>query len=197
MTIPYVIERTSQGERSMDIYSRLLEDRIVVLHGEVNSASANVVVAQLLYLSAKDSEAPVTMYIDSPGGSVTAGLSIVDTMNYIKCPVHTICTGFAASMGAVVFSSGEKGSRLILPHAQVLIHQPLIAGGGLTGQCSDIQIHAEQMIKTRETLEELLSEATGRTREEIHSAFDRDNYFSAEQAVQFGLCDRIITKQAQ
>lgn len=197
MTIPYVIERTSQGERSMDIYSRLLEDRIVVLHGEVNSASANVVVAQLLYLSAKDSEAPVTMYIDSPGGSVTAGLSIVDTMNYIKCPVHTICTGFAASMGAVVFSSGEKGSRLILPHAQVLIHQPLIAGGGLTGQCSDIQIHAEQMIKTRETLEELLSEATGRTREEIHSACDRDNYFSAEQAVQFGLCDRIITKQAQ
>ena len=197
MTIPYVIERTSQGERSMDIYSRLLEDRIVVLHGEVNSASANVVVAQLLYLSAKDSEAPVTMYIDSPGGSVTAGLSIVDTMNYIKCPVHTICTGFADSMGAVVFSSGEKGSRFILPHAQVLIHQPLIAGGGLTGQCSDIQIHAEQMIKTRETLEELLSEATGRTREEIHSACDRDNYFSAEQAVQFGLCDRIITKQAQ
>ncbi len=197
MTIPYVIERTSNGERSMDIYSRLLEDRIVVLHGEVNSASANVVVAQLLYLSAKDPDAPVTMYIDSPGGSVTAGLSIVDTMNYIKPSVHTICTGFAASMGAVIFSSGEKGSRLILPHAQVLIHQPLIAGGGLTGQCSDIQIQAEQMIKTRETLEEMLSETTGRTREEIHKACDRDNYFTAEEALEFGLCDRIITKQAQ
>lgn len=197
MNVPFVIEKTEHGERSMDIYSRLLEDRVVVLHGEINSASANAIVAQLLYLSAKDSSAPIKMYIDSPGGSVSAGLSIVDTMNYIKPPVYTICTGFAASMGAVVLSCGEKGSRLILPHAQVLIHQPLIAGDGLTGQCSDIQIHAEHIIKTREILEELLAETTGRNKEEIHSACDRDNYFTAEKAVDFGLCDRIITKQGQ
>ena len=197
MNVPYVIEKTAAGERSMDIYSRLLEDRIVVLHGEVNSASANVIVAQLLYLAAKDSESPITMYIDSPGGSVMAGLSIVDTMNYIKPSVHTICTGFAASMGAVIFSSGEKGSRLILPHAQVLIHQPLISGEGLTGQCSDIMIHAEHIIKTRETLEELLCDATGRSLEEIHSACERDNYFTAKEAVEFGLCDKIITKQSK
>ncbi len=197
MNVPYVIEKTSNGERSMDIYSRLLEDRIVVLHGEVNSGSANVIVAQLLYLSAKDRNAPITMYIDSPGGSVTAGLSIVDTMNYINPPVHTICTGLAASMGAVIFSCGEKGSRLILPHAQVLIHQPLISGEGLTGQCSDIKIHAEHIIETRETLESLLSESTGRNKEEIHSACERDNYFSAQAAVDFGLCDKIITKQGQ
>lgn len=195
MTIPYVIEKTASGERSMDIYSRLLEDRVIVLHGEINSTNANVIVAQLLYLSAKDSESPITMYIDSPGGSVAAGLSIVDTMNYIKPSVFTICTGFAASMAAVIFSCGERGSRLILPHAQVLIHQPLISGSGLTGQCSDIQIHAEQIIKTRETLEEILSEVVGKSKEEIHSACERDNYFTAEEAVEFGLCDRIIRKQ--
>lgn len=195
MNTPYVIEKTSNGERCMDIYSRLLEDRIVVLHGEVNSQSANAVIAQLLYLSAKDSEKPVTMYIDSPGGSVSAGLSIVDTMNYIRPSVATICTGLAASMGAVIFSSGEKGMRSILPHAQVLIHQPLIGGSGLTGQCSDIQIHAEHILKTRETLEGLLAGTTGNTPEVIHEACDRDKYYSAEEAVEFGLCDTIIQKQ--
>ena len=195
MTIPYVIEKTSNGERSMDIYSRLLEDRIIVLHGEVNSLSANAVIAQLLYLSAKDSDKPVTMYIDSLGGSVSAGLSIVDTMNYIKPPVATICTGIAASMGAVIFSNGEKGMRSILPHAQVLIHQPLISGGGLTGQCSDIQIHAEHILKTRDTIEGLLAAVTRNPIEVIHEACDRDKYYSAEEAVEFGLCDTIIQKQ--
>lgn len=195
MNIPYVIEKTSNGERSMDIYSRLLEDRIVVLHGEVNSLSANAVIAQLLYLSARDPEKPITMYIDSPGGSVSAGLSIVDTMNYINPPVATICTGIAASMGAVIFSSGEQGMRSILPHAQVLIHQPLISGGGLTGQCSDIQIHAEHMLKTRETLESLLAGVTGNPIDVIHEACDRDKYYSAQEAVSFGLCDKVIQKQ--
>lgn len=195
MNIPYVIEKTSNGERSMDIYSRLLEDRIVVLHGEVNSLSANAVIAQLLYLSARDPEKPITMYIDSPGGSVSAGLSIVDTMNYTNPPVATICTGIAASMGAVIFSSGEQGMRSILPHAQVLIHQPLISGGGLTGQCSDIQIHAEHMLKTRETLESLLAGVTGNPIDVIHEACDRDKYYSAQEAVSFGLCDKVIQKQ--
>lgn len=195
MNIPYVIEKTSNGERSMDIYSRLLEDRIVVLHGEVNSLSANAVIAQLLYLSARDPEKTITMYIDSPGGSVSAGLSIVDTMNYINPPVATICTGIAASMGAVIFSSGEQGMRSILPHAQVLIHQPLISGGGLTGQCSDIQIHAEHMLKTRETLESLLAGVTGNPIDVIHEACDRDKYYSAQEAVSFGLCDKVIQKQ--
>lgn len=195
MNIPYVIEKTSNGERSMDIYSRLLEDRIVVLHGEVNSLSANAVIAQLLYLSARDPGKTITMYIDSPGGSVSAGLSIVDTMNYINPPVATICTGIAASMGAVIFSSGEQGMRSILPHAQVLIHQPLISGGGLTGQCSDIQIHAEHMLKTRETLESLLAGVTGNPIDVIHEACDRDKYYSAQEAVSFGLCDKVIQKQ--
>lgn len=195
MTIPYVIEKSSSGERCMDIYSRLLDDRIIVLHGEINSESANAVIAQLLYLSAKDSEKPVTMYIDSPGGSVSAGLSIVDTMNYISPPVATICTGIAASMGAVIFSSGATGMRSILPHAQVLIHQPLISGGGLTGQCSDIQIHAEHIFKTREILESLLAGVTGNSIEVIHEACDRDKYYSSEEAVKFGLCDTIIQYQ--
>lgn len=195
MTIPYVIEKTSAGERSMDIYSRLLEDRIIILHGEINSASANAVIAQLLYLSASDSEKPVTIYIDSPGGSVSAGLSIVDTMKYIKPPVSTICTGMAASMGAVIFCSGNKGMRYILPHAQVMIHQPLIGGGGITGQCSDIQIHAEHMLKTRNILEELLAAETDNPLEVIHSACDRDKYYSAEEAVAFGLCDEVITRK--
>lgn len=193
MTIPYVIEKTSAGERSMDIYSRLLEDRIIILHGEINSTSANAVIAQLLYLSANDSEKPVTIYIDSPGGSVSAGLSIVDTMKYIKAPVSTICTGIAASMGAVIFTSGEKGMRYILPHAQVMIHQPLIGGDGITGQCSDIQIHAEHLLKTRSIIEEILSEETGNSPEVIHAACERDNYYSAEEALQFGLCDKVIT----
>ena len=193
MTIPYVIEKTSAGERSMDIYSRLLEDRIIILHGEINSASANAVIAQLIYLSANDSEKPVTIYIDSPGGSVSAGLSIVDTMKYIKAPVSTICTGIAASMGAVIFTSGEKGMRYILPHAQVMIHQPLIGGDGITGQCSDIQIHAEHLLKTRSIIEEILSEETGNSPEVIHAACERDNYYSAEEALQFGLCDKVIT----
>ena len=193
MTIPYVIEKTSAGERSMDIYSRLLEDRIIILHGEINSTSANAVIAQLIYLSANDSEKPVTIYIDSPGGSVSAGLSIVDTMKYIKAPVSTICTGIAASMGAVIFTSGEKGMRYILPHAQVMIHQPLIGGDGITGQCSDIQIHAEHLLKTRSIIEEILSEETGNSPEVIHAACERDNYYSAEEALQFGLCDKVIT----
>lgn len=196
MNVPFVIEKTSGGERSMDIYSRLLEDRIIVMQGEVESGSANAVIAQLLYLAAKDPDKPVTMYIDSPGGSVSAGLAVADTMRYVSPPVYTVCTGTAASMGAVIFSCGEKGHRSMLPHAQVLIHQPLICGGGLTGQCSDIKIHAEHMVRIRDEIEAVLAEVTGRSAEEIHSACERDNYFSAEEALEFGLCDRIITKQS-
>lgn len=194
MYAPYVIEKKGNSERFYDIYSRLLEDRIIVMHGEVTSDAASLVTAQLLYLAAKDPEKDITMYIDSPGGSVTAGLAIMDVMNYVAPDISTVCTGMAASMGSVLLASGAKGKRFILPHSEVMIHQPLISGG-LSGQCTDIRIHAEKLVKTRETIEQLLSEATGQPFDVIHRDCERDNFFTAEEAVSYGLADRIITRQ--
>lgn len=195
MIIPYVIEKKDGTERSMDIYSRLLEDRIIVMRGEITTESANAVMAQLLYLAAKDGGSDIKMYIDSPGGSVSAGLAVADTMNFILPDVSTVCMGTAASMGAVLLCSGAKGKRFILPHRQVMIHQPLIGSGGISGQCSDIKIHTDNLLKTRQTLEELLAEATGQDIEKIHRDCERDNYFSAAEAVEYGLCDGVIAKQ--
>lgn len=193
--IPYVVEQTSRGERSYDIFSRLLNDRIIMLNEEVTSASASVVIAQLLHLESQDPNQDICMYINSPGGSVNAGLAIVDTMNYIKCDVSTICVGLAASMGSVILSSGAKGKRFALPNSEILIHQPLIGGGGISGQCTDIQIHAENMLKTRERLEKILADNSGQALETIHKDCERDNYMSAEEALSYGLIDQILTKR--
>jgi len=184
--IPYVVEQTSKGERSYDIFSRLLKDRIIFLGEEVNSASANVVIAQLFFLESEDPDKEIYLYINSPGGSITAGMAIVDTMNYIKCPVTTICVGMAASMGAVLLASGEKGKRFATPNAEILIHQPLISGG-LSGQTTEIKIHADHMVKTREKLNKLLSDRTGQSLETIERDTERDNYMTAEQALAYGL----------
>jgi len=192
--IPYVVEQTSRGERSYDIYSRLLNDRIIMLSDQVNDATASVVVAQLLYLESQDSEKDISLYINSPGGSVTAGMAIYDTMNYIKCDVSTICIGMAASMGAFLLSSGAKGKRIALPNSEIMIHQPLI-GGGLGGQQTDIMIHAKNLERTRERLEEIIAANTGKSVEEIHSACERDNYMTAQEALEFGLIDKVITKR--
>ena len=192
--VPYVVEQTSRGERSYDIYSRLLNDRIVMLSDQVNDATASVVVAQLLYLESQDSEKDISLYINSPGGSVTAGMAIYDTMNYIKCDVSTICIGMAASMGAFLLSSGAKGKRIALPNSEIMIHQPLI-GGGLGGQQTDIMIHAKNLERTRDRLEEIIAANTGKSVEEIHSACERDNYMTAQEALEFGLIDKVITKR--
>ena len=193
--VPYVVEQTSKGERSYDIFSRLLKDRIIFLGEEVNSASANVVIAQLFFLESEDPDKEIYLYINSPGGSITDGMGIVDTMNYIKCPVTTICVGMAASMGAVLLASGEKGKRFATPNAEILIHQPLIAGGGLSGQTTEIKIHADHMVKTREKLNKLLSEKTGQSLETIERDTERDNYMTAEQALAYGLIDGIMDKR--
>ena len=187
--VPYVIEQTSRGERSYDIYSRLLKDRIIFLGEEVTDVSASVIVAQLLFLEAEDPEKDIHLYINSPGGSVTAGMAIYDTMQYIKCDVSTICVGLAASMGAFLLSSGQKGKRFALPNAEIMIHQPL---GGAKGQASDIKIHAEWMLKTKEKLNRILSENTGQDMETIEKDTDRDNFMSAEEACRYGLIDRVI-----
>ena len=192
--VPYVVEQTSRGERSYDIYSRLLNDRIIMLSDQVNDATASVVVAQLLYLESQDSEKDISLYINSPGGSVTAGMAIYDTMNYIKCDVSTICIGMAASMGAFLLSSGAKGKRIALPNSEIMIHQPLI-GGGLGGQQTDIMIHAKNLERTRDRLEEIIAANTGKSVEEIHAACDRDNYMTAQEALEFGLIDKVITKR--
>ena len=192
--IPYVVEQTSRGERSYDIYSRLLNDRIIMLSDQVNDATASVVVAQLLYLESQDSEKDISLYINSPGGSVTAGMAIYDTMNYIKCDVSTICIGMAASMGAFLLSSGAKGKRIALPNSEIMIHQPLI-GGGLGGQQTDIMIHAKNLERTRARLEEILANNTGKSIEEIHAACERDNYMTANEALEYGLIDKVITKR--
>ena len=193
--VPYVIEQTSRGERSYDIYSRLLKDRIIFLGEEVNDVSANLIVAQLLFLEAEDPSKDIQLYINSPGGSVTAGMAIYDTMQYIKCDVSTICMGLAASMGAFLLSGGTKGKRLALPNAEIMIHQPLIGGKGLSGPAADIQIASEQMQKTKQRLTRLLSENTGRTVDEVAAATERDNFMSAREALAFGLIDRIIDKR--
>ena len=188
--VPYVIEQTSRGERSYDIYSRLLKDRIIFLDGEVNDASASVIVAQLLFLEAEDPGKDINLYINSPGGSVTAGLAIYDTMQYIKCDVSTICIGMAASMGSFLLSGGKKGKRLALPNAEIMIHQP---SGGAQGQASEIQI--AHILKTRRKLNEILAANTGQTLETIARDTDRDNFMSAEEAKAYGLIDEVITSR--
>ena len=190
--VPYVIEQTSRGERSYDIYSRLLKDRIIFLDGEVNDASASVIVAQLLFLEAEDPGKDINLYINSPGGSVTAGLAIYDTMQYIKCDVSTICIGMAASMGSFLLSGGKKGKRLALPNAEIMIHRP---SGGAQGQASEIQIAAEHILKTRRKLNEILAANTGQTLETIARDTDRDNFMSAEEAKAYGLIDEVITSR--
>ena len=190
--VPMVIEQTNRGERSFDIYSRLLKDRIIFLDGEVNDASASVIVAQLLFLEGEDPDKDISLYINSPGGSVSAGLAIYDTMQYIKCDVSTICIGMAASMGAFLLSSGAKGKRFALPNAEVMIHQPL---GGMQGQASDIKIHADHIIKIRAKLNQLLAEQTGKPLETIEKDTERDNFMSADEACEYGLVDKVITKK--
>ena len=193
--VPYVIEQTSKGERSYDIFSRLLKDRIIFLGEDVNATTASLVVAQLLFLESEDPDKEINLYINSPGGSVTDGLAIVDTMNYIKCPVSTTCIGLAASFGAVLLANGEKGKRYATPNAEILIHQPLIGGNGFTGQTTDIKIHTENLIKTRERLNKILSDRTGKTLEQIMQDTERDHYMTAEEALEYGLIDEILTKR--
>ena len=190
--VPYIVEQTSRGERSYDIYSRLLEDRIIFLSGEIDDATANTVVAQLIYLEAKDPSKDISLYINSPGGSVSAGLAIYDTMNYVKCDVSTICIGMAASMGAFLLSSGAKGKRYALPNSEIMIHQPL---GGAQGQASDIKIAAEHILKTKAKLNSILSANSGKPVEVIERDTDRDNYLSAEEAKEYGLVDEIFYKR--
>ena len=194
--VPYVVEQTNRGERSYDIFSRLLNDRIIFLGEEVNDTTASLVVAQLLYLEAQDPDKDIQMYINSPGGSVTAGMAIYDTMQYIKCDVSTICMGMAASMGAFLLASGTKGKRFALPNAEIMIHQPLIAGGqggGLSGQATDIKIHADHIIRTRAKMNRLLSEYTGQPLEKVEQDTERDNFLSAQEAKEYGLIDEVIT----
>ncbi len=190
--VPYIVEQTSRGERSYDIYSRLLEDRIIFLSGEIDDAVANTVVAQLIYLEAKDPQKDISLYINSPGGSVSAGLAIYDTMNYIKCDVSTICIGMAASMGAFLLSSGQKGKRFALANSEIMIHQPL---GGAQGQASDIKIAAEHILKTKRKLNEILAKNSGKPLAQIEHDTDRDNYLSADEAMEYGLIDKVFSKR--
>ena len=195
--VPYVVEQTSKGERSYDIFSRLLKDRIIFLGEDVNPTSASLVIAQLLFLESEDPDKEIFLYINSPGGSITDGMGIVDTMNYIKCPVTTICVGLAASFGAVLLANGEKGKRFATPNSEILIHQPLIGGqgGGISGQATEIKIHADHMIRTREKLNKLLSEKTGQSIETIERDTERDHYMTAEEALKYGLIDGIMDKR--
>ena len=187
--VPYVVEQTSRGERSYDIFSRLLNDRIIILSEEVNSTTASLIVAQMLYLEAQDPDKDIQFYINSPGGSISAGMAIHDTMNYIKCDVSTICIGMAASMGAFLLSSGAKGKRFALPNSEIMIHQPL---GGFQGQATDIDIHAREILRMRETLNGLLAKHTGQPIEKIAQDTERDNFMTAAQAAEYGLIDRVI-----
>ncbi|MBR2731982.1 MAG: ATP-dependent Clp endopeptidase proteolytic subunit ClpP [Clostridia bacterium] len=190
--VPYIIEQTNRGERSYDIFSRLLNDRIIVLSDEVNDATASIVVAELLYLEGQDPEKDISLYINSPGGSVTAGMAIYDTMQYIKCDVSTICIGMAASMGAFLLSAGAKGKRYALPNSEIMIHQPL---GGAQGQATEIQIVAEHILHTREKLNRILAANTGKSIEEIARDTERDNYLTAQEAMEYGLVDKVIEKR--
>ena len=188
--VPYVVEQTARGERSYDIFSRLLNDRIIVLSEDVNSASASVIVAQLLYLEGQDPEKDIYFYINSPGGSISDGMAIHDTMNYIKCDVSTICVGMAASMGSFLLASGTKGKRFALPNAEIMIHQPLMQG--LQGQATDIKIHADHLVRTKEKMNTLLSQYTGQPLEKVMQDTERDNFLSAQQAAEYGLIDAVI-----
>lgn len=192
--IPYVVEQTSRGERSYDIFSRLLNDRIIMLSDQVNSATSSVVVAQLLFLESQDSEKDISLYINSPGGSITDGMAIYDTMQYIKCDVSTICIGMAASMGAFLLAAGAKGKRFALPNSEIMIHQPLISGG-LGGQCTDIKIHSDHLVRTRQKMNELLAQNTGKPVEQVEIDTERDNYMTAQQALEYGLIDKVIEKR--
>ena len=187
--VPVVIEQTNRGERSYDIFSRLLKDRIIILSEEINDVTASLVVAQMLFLEAEDPDKDICLYINSPGGSITSGMAIYDTMKYIKCDVSTICIGMAASMGAFLLSSGTPGKRFALPHSEVMIHQPL---GGMQGQASDIKIHADRIIKMRKTLNEILAQNTGKPLEVIEKDTDRDNFLTAQEAMEYGLVDKVI-----
>ena len=195
--IPYVVEQSSHGERSYDIFSRLLNDRIILLHDEVNSATASVVVAQLLYLEGQDPDKDIFLYINSPGGSVTDGMAIYDTMQYIKCDVSTICTGMAASMGAFLLSSGTKGKRIALPNSEIMIHQPLISGGGISGQVTDIQIRSKYLQRMKERLNRILSDNTGKDYETICRDTERDNFMTAEEALDYGLIDKVYKTRSE
>ena len=190
--VPYVVEQTNRGERSYDIYSRLLNDRIIMLHDEVNSATASVVVAQLLYLESQDPTKDISLYINSPGGSVTDGFAIYDTMKYIKCDVSTICMGMAASMGAFLLSAGTKGKRLALPNSTIMIHQPL---GGYKGQTTDMEIHTKYMLDTKSRLNQILAENTGKPLDIVKNDTERDNFMTAQQALEYGLIDKVIEKR--
>ena len=190
--VPMVVEQTSHGERSYDIYSRLLNDRIIFLADEVNDTTASLVVAQLLFLEAQDPDKDISLYINSPGGSISAGMAIYDTMNFIKCDVSTICIGMAASMGAFLLSSGAKGKRFALPNSEIMIHQPL---GGMQGQASDIKIHADHIIRIKEKMNRILAQQTGKDYEQVCLDTDRDNFLTAEQALEYGLIDKVIDKR--
>lgn len=194
--VPYVVEQTSKGERSYDIFSRLLKDRIIYLGEDVNPTTSSLIVAQMLFLESEDPDKEIYFYINSPGGSITDGMAIVDTMNYIKCPVETVCVGLAASMGAVLLTAGEKGKRFAMPNSEIMIHQPLIGGGGLQGQATEIKIHADHLVRTREKLNKFLSERTGKPLDVIEKDTERDNYMTAEEALEYGLIDEIMTKRA-
>ena len=196
--VPYVVEQSAHGERSYDIFSRLLNDRIIVLSEDVNDTSASLVVAQLLYLEGQDPDKDISLYINSPGGSISAGMAIHDTMQYIKCDVSTICMGMAASMGAFLLASGTKGKRFALPNAEIMIHQPLIAGGqggGLSGQATDIKIHADHIIRTRAKMNRLLSEYTGQPLEKVEQDTERDNFMSAQDACAYGIVDQVVASR--
>ncbi|MBQ6041797.1 MAG: ATP-dependent Clp endopeptidase proteolytic subunit ClpP [Oscillospiraceae bacterium] len=193
--VPTVIEQTNRGERAYDIYSRLLNDRIIMLSEDVNDVTASLVVAQLLFLESQDPEKDISLYINSPGGSVTAGMAIYDTMQYIKCDVATICIGLAASMGALLLSSGAKGKRMALPNSEIMIHQPLIMGGGLSGQATDIKIRTDNLLRTKGNLNRILSENTGKPLEEIERDVERDYFMTAQEAMNYGLIDKVVTKR--
>ena len=192
--VPYVVEQTSRGERSYDIFSRLLNDRIIMLCDQVNDTTASLVVAQLLYLESQDVEKDICLYINSPGGSITAGMAIYDTMQYIKCDVSTICIGMAESMGAFLLNAGAPGKRFALPNSEIMIHQPLISGG-LSGQCTDIKIHSDHLLRTREKMNRLMAQHSGQPLEVSARDTERDNYMTAEQALEYGLIDKVITKR--
>lgn len=192
--VPMVVEQTNHGERSFDIYSRLLNDRIVFLSDEVNDVTASLVVAQLLYLEAQDPDKDISLYINSPGGSITSGMAIYDTMNYIKCDVSTVCIGMAASMGAFLLAAGAKGKRYALPNSEIMIHQPLISGG-LTGQTTDIKIYSDHLVATKEKMNRILSERTGKSYEQVCADTERDNFMTAQQACDYGLVDKVIVKK--
>lgn len=195
--VPVVVEQSSRGERSYDIYSRLLKDRIIFLGEEVNDTTASLVVAQLLFLDAEDPDKDINLYINSPGGVITAGMAIYDTMQYIKCDVSTICIGMAASMGAFLLAAGTKGKRFALPNSEIMIHQPLISGGGLSGQTTDIKIYTDHLVNTKKKMNEILAERTGQTYEKLCEDTERDNFMTADEAKVYGLIDEVIVKQAK